>query len=197
MCSWVLSRKNKPYKSIKKEMNTRYDVYYVLGLEKDYPIKRTKATEKIFGSEAFEKDGDYIVKMSFRDGYAVDVEGKGIELTYPSISKVRMSLSMMRAIANSSGKDDFNQYDIAVKYGKVSIKGEKSENNKMTFSVSEAKMAVVVMSVIYHIDINIDEIDFSVISRLTKMFNKTEDDNETPLQERMTEFIKEQLDIKE
>jgi hypothetical protein len=178
-------------------MNTRYDVYYVLGMEKDYPIKRTKATEKIFGSEAFEKDGDYVVKMSFRDGYAVDVEGKGIELTYPSISKVRMSLSMMRAIANSSGKDDFNQYDIAVKYGKVSIKGEKSENNKMTFSVSEAKMAVAVMSVIYHLDINIDEIDFSEISRLTKMFNKTEDDNEMPLQERMMEFIKEQLDIKE
>lgn len=64
------------------------------------------------------EDGECPVDMMFGDGLAKTADGK-LEMTYPTIEEVKQSEQMQAEIIAYTGRKEINQYDIALKYGKV------------------------------------------------------------------------------
>ena len=67
----------------------------------------------------FDDSGECPIEMHFYDGLAVATDDSGLVMRYPTIAKVRQSEKMQRAIYRYTDREDINQFDIALKYGKL------------------------------------------------------------------------------
>lgn len=63
-------------------------------------------------------DKECLLTMDFFDGLARALGGK-IEMTYPTIQEVMDSPEMQEEIRHYTGRNNINQFDICLKYGKV------------------------------------------------------------------------------
>lgn len=112
----------------------------------------------------YDELGEYAVTMDFYDGYAVEVSEEGaqvhpsgrIELYYPTISEVRNSSRLQSAIEDYTGRDDINQYDIALKCGvptreKV-LKDQQDIRSLLMPSMKDTGIAVFLKEPIPYID---------------------------------------------
>ena len=67
--------------------------------------------------------GEWEMSMKFGDGYAYVPNGCGVMLTYPTIEEVKKSERMQEEICKYTGRRcEINQFDIALKYGKLSVR---------------------------------------------------------------------------
>ena len=83
---------------------------------------RLKEQVQIIGLTAgyeFDDSGECPIEMHFYDGLAVATDDSGLVMRYPTIAKVRQSEKMQRAIYRYTDREDINQFDIALKYGKL------------------------------------------------------------------------------
>ena len=77
----------------------------------------------------FDENGEVELTMEFHDGIAYDVNGSGLVMTYPKAEKVQKFTILQNCIVAYTGIDDgyINQYDIALKYGKLEWRPEEVE----------------------------------------------------------------------
>ena len=69
-------------------------------------------------------DGECEVEMEFYDGEAYATDGTGLMLTYPKMEE--LTERQIDAICDYTGiYDSINQYDVAMKYGKVSSSNDE------------------------------------------------------------------------
>lgn len=66
-----------------------------------------------------DQDGECQITMTFNDGKAVAVEDEHLTMVYPTVEEVKQSETMQNEITAYTGRDDINQFDIALKYGKL------------------------------------------------------------------------------
>ena len=66
-----------------------------------------------------DQDGECQITMTFNDGKAVAVEDEHLTMVYPTVEEVKQSETMQNEITSYTGRDDINQFDIALKYGKL------------------------------------------------------------------------------
>lgn len=66
-----------------------------------------------------DQEGECQITMTFNDGKAVAVEDEHLTMVYPTIEDVRKSEQMQSEIIAYTGRDDINQFDVALKYGKL------------------------------------------------------------------------------
>ena len=66
-----------------------------------------------------DQDGECQITMTFNDGKAVAVEDEHLTMVYPTVEEVKQSATMQKEITSYTGRDDINQFDIALKYGKL------------------------------------------------------------------------------
>lgn len=66
-----------------------------------------------------DQDGECQITMTFNDGKAVAVEDEHLTMVYPTIEEVRKSEQMQSEIIAYTGRGDINQFDVALKYGKL------------------------------------------------------------------------------
>ena len=83
---------------------------------------RLKEQVQIIGLTAgyeFDDSGECPIEMHFYDGLAVATDDSGLVMRYPTIAQVQQSEKMQRAIYRYTDREDINQFDIALKYGKL------------------------------------------------------------------------------
>jgi hypothetical protein len=83
------------------------------------------------GYSVNKEDDEFEVEFEFYDGVAYDTAGKGIKLVYHTIDKVKSSKTMLQTICDYCGRDEVTQYDIALKYGKVTLADDNEKFVKM------------------------------------------------------------------
>ena len=66
-----------------------------------------------------DQEGECQITMTFNDGKAVAVEDEHLTMVYPTIEEVRKSEQMQSEIIAYTGHNDINQFDVALKYGKL------------------------------------------------------------------------------
>ena len=66
-----------------------------------------------------DQDGECQLTMTFSDGKAVAVWDEHLIMVYPTIEEVTNSEKMQNEIASYTGRDEIDQFDIALKYGKL------------------------------------------------------------------------------
>lgn len=66
-----------------------------------------------------DQDGECQITMTFDDGKSVAVEDEHLIMVYPTIEEVKLSKKMQSEISAYTGRDEINQFDIALKYGKL------------------------------------------------------------------------------
>ena len=66
-----------------------------------------------------DQDGECQITMTFNDGKAVAVEDEHLTMVYPTVEEVKQSATMQKEITSYTVRDDINQFDIALKYGKL------------------------------------------------------------------------------
>lgn len=85
---------------------------------------------------SFDENGECAVQMNFGDGIAVSLDGK-LEMTYPTMEEVKCSSQMQAEITDYTGRHEINQYDIALKYGKVKLPASGESSKYCLFCGSE------------------------------------------------------------
>lgn len=66
-----------------------------------------------------DQDGECQITMTFDDGKSVAVEDEHLTMVYPTVEEVKQSEKMQSEITAYTGRDEINQFDIALKYGKL------------------------------------------------------------------------------
>jgi hypothetical protein len=66
-----------------------------------------------------DQDGECQITMTFDDGKSIAVEDEHLIMVYPTIEEVNQSEKMQSEISAYTGRDEINQFDIALKYGKL------------------------------------------------------------------------------
>ena len=83
-----------------------------------------KVDKTLFPYYKFE-DGECEIEFEFYDGLAIATDGSGLFMTYSKMDCIKESPRKQREICDYNGiEDSINQYDVALRYGKLDCNAE-------------------------------------------------------------------------